>query len=401
MLIPVYNMDTAEYEKSYLLNPYSVGVTSIGVKNTNRFATNQRIMIGAMGQEKTEIVTVSAVADANNLTIGATQFAHSADDPVFVLQFDQVKYYKSTNGSAGTYSLITTVDLDVDNENLQTIYDDVTGLSTYYYKVSMYHSISAVESALSDPIPGGGFSRSQVGNIIDEILQEVSDPGEVHITRNEILGYFNDVNDDLQINVVKPYDFLRTRTTLTRTAGQNYVNFPTDSSGNPTMWKFDRMDYNFVDSTTTPVTNDTYTLKVWPEEEFRNAFQNGTFSSTNESDQITDIALDTALDRFRINPAPLTTAGGVFYLYYWKFFTPLTSEGNTIETPTPKIYKLYCKQMYYTKRAISDVTLASTAQGFGGQYQAEKAKYKGTDRRDVGSPRSFRPSNSVIKGFRR
>ncbi len=401
MLIPVFNPDTTDYEKSYLANNYSAGITSITVKNTDRFAANQRIMIGFPGQERTEIVTLSAVASDTVLTIGATSFSHSADDPVYVVQFDQVKYYRSTTGSSGAYSLIATVDLDVDNENLQTVYDDTSGLATYYYKVTMYHSVSAVDSALSDAIPGGGFGRNQVGNIIDEILQEVSDPQEVHIRRNELLGYFNDVNDDLQINATKPYDFLRTRTTLGMTSGQNYVDFPTDDNGNQTMWKFDRMDFLFTDSTTTPITSNTYTLRVWPEEEFRNAFQNNTFDLTNETDQITDISLDTAMNRFRINGAPLTTTAGVFYLYYWKFFTEITSEGDVIETPTPKIYKIYSKMMYYRKRAIADVTLGTMATNFEKDYFLEKAKYTGTNRKDTGTPRSFRPSTTITRSFRR
>lgn len=404
MLIPVVNPETTEYEKSYLMNPYSVGVTSIDVKNNDRFAANYRIMIGEMGQEKTEVVTVSAInANGTGVTIGATVFPHSADDPVYVLQFDQVKYYRSTTGATGTYSLIagTPVNLDVDNANLQTIFDDTAGVSTNYYKVSMYHSISTLESALSDAIPGGGFTRRQVGNIIDEILQEVSDPNQVHITRGELIGYFNDVNDDLLTNVHKPYDFLHTRTTLARVAGQNYLAFPTDSNGYQSMWAFDRMDYEFTDSTTTPVTDNTYTLKVWPEAEFRNTFQNNTFSSTNESDQITDISLDTAVDRFRINPAPLTNAGAAFYLYYWKYFTQIDSEGDVIETPTPKIYKLYAKMMYYQKRAIADVTLSNTAQAFASQYAAEKARYKTIDRKDAGTPRDFRPMTDTMRNYRR
>lgn len=402
MLISLYNPEVVDYEKSYLANAIAAGVTSIEVKNADRFAANYRIMIGQMGQEKTEVVTVSAVnANGTTVTVGATVFPHSADDPVVVLQFDTVKYYRSTTGITGTYSLLTSVLLDVDNANLQTIYDDTSGISTYYYKTSVYHSISTLESSLSDPIPGGGFSRKQVGSIIDEILQEISDQNEVHVTRNELLGYFNDVNDDLQLDQAKPFDFLRARTTLTRTAAQNYVAFPTDSSGNQTMWKFDRMDYQFVDSTTTPVTNNTYTLTKWTEEEFRNNFQNNTFSTTNESDQITDITLDTAVNLFRINPAPLTTSAGVFYLYYWKYFTQLDSEGDTIETPTPKIYKLYCKQMYYQKRAISDVTLANTANTYSGQYEREKAKYRGTNRKDMGTPRSFQAPSSVYPNYRK
>lgn len=402
MLIPVFNPTTEEYEKSYLALSYNAGVTGIQIKNTDRFVANQRIMIGEMGQEKTEVVTVSAVsADGNTLTIGATLFGHSADDPVYILQFDQVKYYRSTTGSTGTYTLLTTVALDVDNENLQTIYDDTTGVSTYYYKVSMYHSVSTLESALSDPIPGGGFSRKQVGYIVDEVLQELGDIQEQHVTRNEIIGYMNDVNDDLTISVSKPYDFLSTRRVDSITQGQNYLAFPTDSNGNQIMWKFDRMDYNYVDTTTTPVTNRTYTLIVWPEEEFRNRFQNNAFDSTNESNAIQNMCLDTAVDLFRFDTAPLTTVAGVLYTYYWKYFTQIDSEGDTIETPTAKIYKLYIKARYYDKRSIINPALKATAQQFETQYQIEKANYKKADRKDAGTARSFRPESSTVRGYRR
>lgn len=402
MLIPVYNPETTEYEKSYLANNYSAGVTTIVVKNTDRFAANQRIMLGAMGLEKTEIVTVQAVVDSTSLTVSATSFSHLSNDPVIVMQFDQVKYYRSTTGSSGAYVSLTTVALDVDNENLQTIYDDTTGLATYYYKVSMYHSISAVESALSDAIPGGGFTRRQVGNIIDEILQEVSDPSEVHVTRGELLGYFNDVNDDLTTNVVKPYDFLRTRTTLTRTANRNYIDFPTDSNGYQSMWKFERMDYEFTDATTDPDTDNTSTITVMGDEEFRNTYSDNTISSTTVSDAKPErMCLDTSVNRFRFSQPFATTLAGVFYLYYYKYFTQLDSEGDIIETPTPKIYKLYCKAAYYNKRSLADVTLASMASKFEGQYALEKSKYTGQNRKDIGTKKSFRSSNSITKSYRR
>src|SRR3990167_4585225 len=160
MLIPVYNPETDDLEKSYLTDDYSVGAISINAKNNDRFAINDRIMIGEQGQEKTEVVTVSGVnANGNGLTIGATVFSHSADDPIYKLRFDQVKFYRSTDGT--NYSVVSTQNLDVDNSDLQTKYDDASGLSSYYYKFSFYHSISLVESAFSDPIGGTGWRREQ------------------------------------------------------------------------------------------------------------------------------------------------------------------------------------------------------------------------------------------------
>jgi hypothetical protein len=403
MLINALNIETDGLEKSYLSNPYTAGAVSIEVKNNNRFAANDRIMLGEMGNEATEIVTVSSVnANGTTLVIGATVFNHSADDPVYQLPFDQVKFYRSTTGSTGSYSVLSTQNMDVDNADLETKYDDTTGLSTYYYKFTFYHSISTVESAFSDVLAGLGWRREQAGHIIDEVLQEVADLNEVHITRTELLGYFNDVNDDLQINVGKPYDFLRTTTTLQRTLNLNYVAFPTDSDGKQTMWKFDRMDYNFTDTTVTPNVDNTDTITVIPIDEFRNTYIDNSVTTTNVSDDKPNaMALDTAQDRFLFASPFETTDTNALILYYWKYFTVIDSEGDVIETPTPRIYKLYTKGMYYRKRAISDPNYQSTADRYFADYTIEKNKYKGVDRKDAGSPRSFRPETNVIKSFRR
>lgn len=400
MVIPVINPETVDLEKSYLADPVARGVTSLTVKNNDRFTANDRIMIGEMGQEKTEIVTVSATSDGTVLTVGTTVFEHEADTPVYKLLFDQVKFYRSTSLN-GSYSVISTQNLDVDNANLTTSYDDVSGTTAHYYKFTFYHSVSAVESSFSDPIGGGGYRRNQVGNIVDEILQEVSDLNEVHMTRTELLGYFNDVNDDLTINVSKPYDFLRTRAALTRTANALTIDFPTDSNGDETMWKFDRMDYNFSDTTPDPDTNNMSTITIIPEEEFRNRYSDIEVTATNVSDaKPLAICLDTAVKKFRYWAPSKTTTSNVFYLYYWKYLTTIDSEGDLIETPTPKIYKIYTKGMYYRKRAVTEPAYNQVADRYFADYQVEKAKYTGIDRRDKGTPRSFRFESSNIKSFR-
>lgn len=402
MKIYFINPETTNYEKSYLTNPYSVGTTSIQVKNNDRFAANDRIMIGEMGNEATEVVTVSSVSsDGNTIVVGATVFAHSADDPVYELRFDTARFYRSTDGGVN-YSLVSSQALDVDNADLTTVYDDTTGTSAYYYKTTAYHSISTIESAFSDVIQGSGWRREQVGRIIDEVLQEVSDTNELNITRTELLGYFNDVNDDLQINVAKPYDFLRTSASVTRTLNLNYVSFPTDTNQRDQMWKFDRMDYNFTDTTVTPNVDMTTTIPVLPIEEFRNKYSDNTVTSTNVSDdKPVAMALDTANNQFLFSSPFETTSLTALILYYWKYFTTIDSEGDVIETPTPKIYKLYAKGMYYRKRAITESSYSSTSDRYFADYLVEKGKYKGIDRLDQGSPRSFRPQTSTVNSFRR
>jgi hypothetical protein len=259
-----------------------------------------------------------------------------------------------------------------------------------------------VESAFSDVIKGSGWRRRQVGYIIDQVLQEVGDVQEIHVTRSELLGYFNDVNDDLTTSVSRPYDFLHTRLALSRIANRNYIDFPTDSYGDQIMWKFDRMDYNYTDSTTNPPTNETKTIPVISAEEFRNKYPDNTINTTTASDkQPAHMCLDTSVNRFRFSHPALTTASNVFYLYYWKFFDVINSEGDVIETPTPRIYKLYLKAMFWDKRASIDMKLQPKSDRYQTLYLTERNKYKGIDRKDSGTPRGFRPRTIPYKNYRR
>lgn len=404
MIITSFNPDTSDLEKSYLSNRYSAGVTTIAVKNSDRFAASDRILIADQGLENAEVATVQSVsADGSTITLStATEYAHSADEGVYKLRFDQVKFYRSTTGIDGSYSLLATVALDVDNESLTTLYDDTTGTNSYYYKITFYHSISTLESAFSDPIQGSGWRRRQVGYVIDQVLKEVGDQQEIHVSREELLGYFNDVNDDLTTQVKEPYDFLHTRSALTRTAGRNYLDFPTDSYGDDSMWKFDRMDYNYTDSTTSPATDETSTIPVISAVEFRNRYVDNTISTTTESDaKPANMCLDSSVNRFRFSHPALTTSSNVFYLHYWKFFDVIDSEGDVIETPTPRIYKLYLKDMFWRKRAVQDSKLLPMADSFRAQYLAERGKLKGVDKKDSGTPRGFRPRTSPYKNYRR
>ena len=91
----------------------------------------------------------------------------------------------------------------------------------------------------------------------------------------------------------------------------------------------------------------------------------------------------------------------MFYLYYWKFFTTIDSEGDVIETPNGRIYKLYFHYMYWQKRARVNADYQRVADRHLQRYELEKSKYKGIDRRDKGTARSFRPLTTSTKRYTR
>ena len=402
MNIQAFNPSVDQLEKTFLAQSYNLGVTSVEVKNNQEFSTTQRVQLGEPGLAYTEIVTTGAPnANGTTLPIGATLFSHEADTPVYLLQFDQAKFYRSTTGINGTYTLLSAVNLDVTNGNLITSYNDLTSQTGYYYKTSMYNSGTTVESAQSDAVPAGGWARNQVGYLIDQIYEEITDMTEDNMSRNELIGYFNEVNDDLIMQVVRPYNFLYTRKAFPRVAASNTLAWPTNSAGNNCMWKFDRMDYNYVNTATTPVTNNTYTVETVGLAYFRNRHITNENDITTQDDMVQELALDESQHTFNYYPYSLTSSAAVWYLYYWSTFTEIVSEGNVIQTPTPRIYKLYTMYKYYLKRAVTEPAYLQIATQHLAQYTNEKTRYKSQDRRDAGSPRRFENQGYTRKSFRR
>lgn len=404
MNVTAFNPDVLDLEKSYLQQSYDVNTTILTVRNNQRFNANDRVLIGEPGLSSSEIVTVGAPpVDGITLPVSATLYQHEADAPVYQLQFDQVKFYLSTQGIAGPYTTLDIANLDVTSESLRTTYNHTASQPGYYYVVTMYNSISGVESAQSDPIPAvTGWARNQVGYLIDQMYQELSDVTEDNLSRSEMIGYLNEVNDDLTTAVVRPYSFLYKRQTFARAAASNTLAWPTDpTTGNNLMWKFDRMDYNFVDTITNPVTNTTYTVPVVGLAYFRNRYTSNENDNTTQSDYIQEMALDESQQTFNYYPYSLTASPTVFYLYYWTFFIQLVSEGDYFQTPTIKIYKHYISYKYYLKRAVIDETYLQISDRQFQQYNGEKLRYAGQNRRDVGTPRRFESPGRIRKSFRR
>lgn len=405
MVITLQNPTTDGLEKTYLSQSYNFGITSIEVKNNQQITSNQRILLGEMGLAYSEVVTTGSVsADGTTISISATLYAHEADTPVYLLQFDQANFYASTTGINGTYTKLPNCPINIDftAEDLETTYNDNSAVTGEYYKMTVYNSITTIESAFTDPIPAiTGWARNQVGYLIDQIYEELSDANEDNLTRSELMGYMNEVNDDLQMQVVRPYNFLYTRQAFSRVAASNTLAWPVDSSGNNAMWKFDRMDYNYVDNTTTPVTNTTSTVEIVDLAYFRNRWNSNENDTNTQDDVVQEMALDESQHTFNYYPYSLTSSTAVWYLYYWGFFIPIITEGQVIQTPSPKIYKHYISYKYYLKKAVTDSEYMVIAKQQQQDYVYERARYKSQDRRDVGTPRRFGNEGWVRKSFRR
>jgi hypothetical protein len=402
MLITGFNPEIPEQEVTYFSLAVLAGATSITVQNNNEFQQNDRILLGKEGTETAETVSVAGVVTAGTaLTITPCLFPHNPDEPITRLRYDQVKFYRSTTTSTGTYTLLvgTPIPIDWDGEDSVTTFDDAQGLSTYFYKISYYNSATSLESALSDPIGGGGYARKTVGFLYDEFTREVNDIQNILIDPIEYLGWLNQVNDEIELNSRKPYVFLHTRTVYTLSAQVEAFPLPSNSDGSDLILKIDEILYLYTnpvgsapvispDTDPQPPTGDVdlYPMFYLPFNQFRLRFQDQNFIT---DDNLQYYTFDSATNNILFSPLPTNQQVGAAYLYYWKHFTQLTSFGQVFETPNFQVYKQFCLYRYFLKKAENDQTYASLWQEYKTNYGREIIKLTKYNQRTVGQPRGF------------
>lgn len=170
--------------------PVSAAAVTLNVQNTAGLNNADYLVIGKVGSEKTELVNITAAVSSNTqLTVSALKFDHSTDTPVTFTKFNQVRFYKSTDGGT-VYSIYTTVALAVDR--LITTADDTTSLASYYYKATFYNSTSGKESSFSAVLPGSGFPWYSVHSLQDRVIDLFPDPSEEILTRAQLVSWFNE-----------------------------------------------------------------------------------------------------------------------------------------------------------------------------------------------------------------
>ncbi len=382
MIIAAHNPETTDLEKTYLSSGVEFDDTDLPVKNNEKFVNGDKVLVGEMGGEQSEIRTVSAVASNGlQITVDQLDFDHDSDTPIYKLEADQINFYRRTSiGAAPT--LMATLDIDVDNADKITRWDDTSSATAYFYQTAFYNSVTDEESDLSDPIQATGYERKTAGSIIDAVVRRVRDTGFNVLGFEEYLDIMNEVGDDLTNQAARPYTFLKRSIVLNTAADTNYVDLDEQLDD---FWKFDyvEIDQNINGSGTNY--KEVTPLSI---EGFNQRYKNSTLL---KSDMVRDIAFDDETKRLYIYPTPANARTGKVILHYYKTFSQLEKAGDTIETPLPNIYRYKLMAEYYSAKSESDRQWERLAQKYEEKYGNEVVKMQRVNRLDVGTPRSFRP----------
>ena len=199
MRVRALNPNLSNSPKTLIATAIAATATSITVKNTAGFTSNDYIQIGETGAEKTEIVQATTVTSPDTFTVSATKYAHGVDTPIYDLIYNQARFYRSTDGGT-TYALVSTTNITPDSAT--TIYNDLSSLATYYYKTCFYNSTTGLESTYSQPIIATGYTSYSLKKLEDQVLVLYPDKEERLLKREDLKNWINarylDIQSDLR-----------------------------------------------------------------------------------------------------------------------------------------------------------------------------------------------------------
>ena len=106
--------------------------------------------------------------------------------------YDQAKVYRATS-QTGAYSNIVTQAI------ADTSYFDIDGTTSNWYKITFYKTVTAEESAYSDPIQGGTFANLCTPNDVQDAM-ELTFTSSTSPTRTSVVNLIKRAGDLVELD---------------------------------------------------------------------------------------------------------------------------------------------------------------------------------------------------------
>ena len=194
---------------SFLSEDIVAAATTLRVQSLVGFesvttSSGQIVMIGELGNEKTEIRRTATASGTGypsetykEVTFqDAFKFDHPQDTKVYILDWDRVEFDYATSAT-GTKTTIVAYPVALQPDVLETIFRDTTeptnrlGQATVFYFARFNSTLDSRNSDWSDPVYGTGFDDNMVGAIknraLDELGEEVDGKVITHNFLNQCL----------------------------------------------------------------------------------------------------------------------------------------------------------------------------------------------------------------------
>lgn len=199
-------------ERTFLTASVDAGDTSLTVKavDSNAWADNDFIIVGEIGTGNAEILQINGVVtDGTSLTIdnagsGGSRFAHSINEPVYRIDFNQIEFNRSATDSSAGVSVLATNELQVDD--LFTRFEDLVNTTGFGF-IRFKNSTTNVFSSFSDGIPYTGYGPLSLGRIIRMVRRRLNESqADIEfITDEDIIEELNEKQRDVAHERLWPF----------------------------------------------------------------------------------------------------------------------------------------------------------------------------------------------------
>lgn len=221
ILIKVRNLLDLNAPISYLTSSVAAGGTTLPIQNINQYTGNWAIQLGKSGEEKAEILLLSSNVTGTALnTTGTTRFDHQTDTPVYAIKYDQLVFERSTVGTAGTATPMSSGTISISPDSQYTFFDDTSGSTTYAYKTYFRASILAVNSTESDWLTSAGFTFYSKAKLRQRIRGKLYDSTYIQQDSDidDWLNEWLEIMTNAAIDVNKDYSLGTTNVSYSGTA---------------------------------------------------------------------------------------------------------------------------------------------------------------------------------------
>ena len=175
--------------------------TSASVGDNDEFENVDEILIGKIGDAKTEeaAVTSSVTRGTSLASSGTRRFDHEIHDPVTKIYERKITLYSATSDGGSLTAIIATgsaVDIAWNRPHTEIpIITSYTTTSVTHYVVKFYDGTT--ESVASDYVPIAGNPSSSVAKIVDSALSLTKDEIDSELTYEELTKYTQDAQDEV------------------------------------------------------------------------------------------------------------------------------------------------------------------------------------------------------------
>jgi len=310
VLIPISHPELIQ-QTTRLSADIAAAATSATVDNTEGFATNDYIVAGDPGIEKSEIILLTGVTAPDTLTFsGGATFAHLAKTKIGKIQYNQIEI-SSASSEDGSYSVLDTIDINIDEQ--YTTYEDTTGSDTDWYKVRFKNENASTYSGYSDALQGTGYTEDSLYSMTEEVLADFNDKQLEEISREDVRRWLRaGVRKVISSLMMSVPDYRRQYGSQALTSGTATYNLPNR------FLAFSRVDINYTGSNTDGAS------KAEMIDEGKQV--PGSNYSTNEP------YFAFRGEQIVIKPTPTTTGG---YIFWWYWDAPVVMTNDTDEHGLP------------------------------------------------------------------